>query len=177
MTQGPWQVTETISVRLFGDENPFWGSSPNGLAIAENGKRLYVANGMDNAVAQVNLGMNASSKGKGEQSEVMGFIPTGAYPGAVCVHYNELFVANIEAEGARIANNTLIPSGEPAFNAHRMMASVSRIQIPSKKRLASYTERVVRANQLFRVSLTLEPPRDEICTGSGPGPHRRTLCF
>ena len=40
------QVTETISVRLMGDENPFWGSSPNGLAIARNGKRLYVANGI-----------------------------------------------------------------------------------------------------------------------------------
>ncbi len=72
------------------------------------------------------------------------------------------FVANIEAEGARIADNTIIPSGEPAFNAHRMMASVSRIPVPSKKELAAYSKRVVRASQLFRISLTLEEPRKDI---------------
>jgi YVTN family beta-propeller protein len=157
------KVTETISVRLMGDENPFWGSSPNGLAIAGNGKKLYVANGMDNAVAVVDLGINASSKGKLEKSVVKGFIPTGAYPGALCLLYNRLlFVANIEAEGARIANETLISTGDPSFNAHHMMASFSVIPIPGNKMLAAYTERVVRASQLFRVSLTLEEPRKDI---------------
>jgi YVTN family beta-propeller protein len=156
------KVSETISVRLMGDENPFWGSSPNGLAISGNGKTLYVANGMDNAIAVVDLGSKASSKGKTESSVVAGFIPTGAYPGAVCVKGGELFVANIEAEGARIADTTLIPSGEPAYNAHRQMASVSRIYVPNKKKLAGYSERVVRANQLFRISLTMEEAREGI---------------
>jgi YVTN family beta-propeller protein len=157
------EVTETIPVRLLGDENPFWGSSPNGLAISGNGKTLYVANGMDNALAVVNLGSNASSKSKIDKSVVKGFIPTGAYPGAVCLVNNKLlFVANIEAEGARIADNTIIPSGEPAYNAHRMMASVSRIPVPGKKQLASYSERVVRASLLFRMSLSLEEPRKDI---------------
>jgi YVTN family beta-propeller protein len=156
-------VTETISVRLMGDENPFWGSSPNGLAISGNGRTLFVANGMDNAVAVVDLGVHASSKGKSEQSVVEGFIPTGAYPGAVCMPLNGLlFVANIEAEGARIANSTLISTGDPSFNAHHMMASVSRIMVPGKKKLSTYTERVVRASQLFRVSLTLEEPRKDM---------------
>ncbi|MCK4993111.1 MAG: YncE family protein, partial [Bacteroidales bacterium] len=45
------KLSETIPVRLLGDENPYWGSSPNGLAINGNGKTLYVANGMDNALA------------------------------------------------------------------------------------------------------------------------------
>ena len=156
------KVSETISVRLMGNENPFWGSSPNGLAISRNGKTLYVANGMDNAIAVVNLGSKASSKGKTECSVVAGFIPTGAYPGALCVVGGELFVANIEAEGARIANNALIPTGEPAYNAHRQMASVSRIYVPGKKMLASYSERVVKASQLFRISLTLEEAREGI---------------
>ena len=157
------EVTETIPVRLLGDENPFWGSSPNGLAISGNGKTLYVANGMDNALAVVTLGSNASSKSKIDESVVEGFIPTGAYPGAVCLANNNLlFVANIEAEGARIADNTIIPSGEPAYNAHRMMASVSRIPVPGKKQLASYSERVVRSSLLFRMSLSLEEPRKDI---------------
>jgi len=126
------EVTETIPVRLLGDENPFWGSSPNGLAISGNGKTLYVANGMDNALAVVNLGSNASSKSKIDESVVEGFIPTGAYPGAVClVNNNLLFVANIEAEGARISDSTILATGAPSFRVHRMMASVSRIPVPS----------------------------------------------
>jgi len=157
------KVTETIPVRLLGDENPFWGSSPNGLAISGNGKTLYVANGMDNALAVVGLGSNASSKSKIDESVVQGFIPTGAYPGAVClVNGRDLFVANIEAEGARIADTTIIPAGEAAYNSHRMMASVSRIPVSGKKKLAAYSERVVRANLLFRMSLSLEPPRNEM---------------
>lgn len=156
------QVTETVSVRLMGDENPFWGSSPNGLAISRNGKQLYVANGMDNAVAVVNLGEKAASKGKSALSEVAGFIPTGAYPGAISLKGNEIYVANIEAEGAWIANETLIPTGEPAYNAHHQKASVSHIYLPNKKRLEAYTERVVRASQLFRISLSLEEPREQI---------------
>ncbi len=157
------KLTETISVRLNGEENPFWGSSPNGLAISGNGKILYVANGMDNALAQVELGKNSSIKGKSESSKIKGFIPTGAYPGAVCLLHNRvLFVANIEAEGARIADSTILPDGEPAYNAHLEMASVSRIPVPSGKKLAAYSERVVRTGQLFRISLTLQSPRKDI---------------
>jgi YVTN family beta-propeller protein len=157
------KITETISVRLLGDENPFWGSSPNGLAISGKGKTLYVANGMDNALAVISLGSKASSKGKTDESVVKGFIPTGAYPGAVClVNNRDLFVANIEAEGARIADTTIIPTGEPAYNSHRMMASVSRISVPRKKQLANYSERVVRASLLFRMSLSLEDARKDM---------------
>jgi YVTN family beta-propeller protein len=156
------KVTESISVRLLGDENPFWGSSPNGLAITGNGKTLYVANGMENAIAVVNLGSLASSKGKTKESVVAGFIPTGAYPGAVCLVNRTLFVANIEAEGARIADTTLISTGDPAYNSHIMKASVSRITAPGKKALAAYSERVVRANLLFRMSLSLQEPRQDM---------------
>jgi hypothetical protein len=130
--------------------------------VANNRKRLYVANGMDNAVAVVDLGKMASTRGKLENSRVAGFIPTGAYPGAVCLKQGELFVANIEAEGARIGFENMIPDGTPAYNAHHMMASVSQIYLPGKKKLAAYTERVVRANQLFRISLSLEEPRDGV---------------
>jgi YVTN family beta-propeller protein len=161
-------VKETISVRLLGDENPFWGSSPNGLAVSGNGKTLYVANGMENAIAVVNLGNVASLKSKTVESVVQGFIPTGAYPGAVCLVNRELFVANIEAEGARIADNTILSSGDPAYNSHLMKASVSRITIPGKKALAAYSERVVKANLLFRMSLSLEEPRKDIAPVTVP---------
>jgi len=57
-------VSETISVRLGDEKNPYWGDSPNGLGISGDGKTLYVANGMDNAVAVVTLGKNASAAGR-----------------------------------------------------------------------------------------------------------------
>jgi hypothetical protein len=118
---------------------------------------------MDNALAVVKLGSRSSSKSKTEASVVKGFIPTGAYPGAVCLVNDQLlFVANIEAEGARIADTTLIPTAEPAFNAHHMMASVSRIPVPGKKQLANYSERVLRSSLLYRMTLSLEEPRKDI---------------
>jgi len=156
-------VTETISVRLLAEKNPFWGSSPNGLEVSGNGKTLFVANGMDNAVAVVKLGKNSSAKGRENESEVTGFIPTGAYPGAVCLLKNrDLFVANIEAEGARIAGSKKLSGGAPVFNSHQMMASVSRIRVPGKKTLTAFSKRVVITNQLFRISLTLETPRKNV---------------
>src|SRR5690606_847561 len=124
------EVKETISVRLGEEENPYWGDSPNGLGISGNGNTLYVANGIDNAVAVVNLGKNAANGTSKEKSTVEGFIPTGAYPGAICVLNDEyLFVANIESVGARIP---FVPEkdGKVAYNSHRQMASVSVIPIP-----------------------------------------------
>jgi len=58
-------VAETISVRLQPEINPFFGDSPNGLCLTPDGKTLYVANGMDNALAVIKLGKNASAKGSG----------------------------------------------------------------------------------------------------------------
>ena len=55
-------ISETISVRLQPEINPFFGDSPNGLCLSPDGKILYVANGMDNAIAVIELGKNATVK-------------------------------------------------------------------------------------------------------------------
>jgi YVTN family beta-propeller protein len=156
------QVTETIPVRLNGDRNPYWGDSPNGLALSKADDILYVANGMDNALAVIALGRGSSVLTGEKGSHVKGFIPTGAYPGAISVSRNgQLFVANIEAEGAHIPS---YPEGKsrPAYNSHRMMASISVIPVPGDKELKGYTRRVETSNQLFRVSLTAKMPRKEV---------------
>lgn len=153
-------ISENISVRLGEDENPYWGDSPNGLGISGDGKTLYVANGMDNAVAVVNLGKNSTSSSTFERSKIAGFIPTGAYPGAVCVYADkELIVANIEAEGARIPFASE-DSKTISYNSHKMMASFSVIPIPAKNDLAKLTERVKKSNLLFRLELTEKLPRE-----------------
>lgn len=155
-------VVETIPVRLGDEKNPYWGDSPNGLGISGDGKTLYVANGMDNAVAVVELSKNTSIKSKNSTSKVVGFIPTGAYPGAVCVTKdNRLYIPNIEAEGARIATVSE-KTGQQSYNSHRQMASVSIIPVPDNKQLARYTKQVEETNQLFRIALSKKLPRKNI---------------
>ena len=49
------EIDETISVRLQPEINPFFGDSPNGLCLSPDEKTLFVANGMDNAIAVIKL--------------------------------------------------------------------------------------------------------------------------
>jgi DNA-binding beta-propeller fold protein YncE len=164
------QLTETISVRLSPEMNPYWGDSPNGLTLSRSDHILYVANGMDNAVAVVSLGQKSSANSGEKESRVKGFIPTGAYPGAVSVSdKGKLFVANIEAEGAHIPSYQ-DGSSTPSYNSHRMMASVSVIPVPGEKELKLYTKRVEISNQLFRLALTAKMPRE--LAGPVPVPER-----
>jgi len=152
-------VTEQISVRLSPEKNSYFGDSPNGLAISAKGKTLYVANGMDNALAVVSLGILSSTNSPEIKSKVTGFIPTGAYPGGVALFRDSLlFVANIEAEGSRIPT-ILENTGHTVYNSHREMASVSVIPVPQKSQLSDYTQKVEKSNQLFRLALTDKLPR------------------
>jgi len=156
------QVTETISVRLNAGEYTYWGDSPNGLALSADNKTLFVCNGMDNALAMVALGQLSSTGSSERNSKILGFIPTGAYPGGASVSKEGIiYVANIEAAGSGIPSYTE-GSSKPKYNSHREMASISIISTPSKKELKSYTERVETANQQFRLDLTAKLPRKKV---------------
>ena len=147
-------VTDSISVRLNGRENQYIGDSPNALALSEDGKTLYVSNGMDNAVAVINIGENSSFT-------VKGFIPTEAYPAGLALQGNSLFVANLEGEGSR----TEIKNG---YNAHHEQATVSIINLPSQNELEAYTKRVIQSNLLFRTKITELLPREGIAAKPVP---------
>jgi len=155
-------ISETISVRLQPEINPFFGDSPNGLCLSPDGKILYVANGMDNALAVIKLGKNATLKASLSNSFVTGFIPTGAYPSAVCVlESGYLYVCNLEAAGARVAL-TNKGTRNPAYNSHNMLASISVIRVPGSKTLQAYTDTVIAVNNLSRATQAMEKPRESI---------------
>ena len=139
-----------IEVRLNREHNPFIGDSPNALAINADGSRLYVANGLDNAVAVVKLVSVAGMK-----NQLLGFIPTQAYPAGMMLDNNNLYVCNLEGEGARerIKNK---------YNAHHQGATVSIIPIPKDADLPALTERVEKANLQFRAKLSQLLPRENI---------------
>jgi YVTN family beta-propeller protein len=92
------EVLETIPVKLMQGNNPYFGDTPNGLSISNDGITLYVSLGMDNAIAVVELGEKASAKGENSESKISGFIPVGAYPGGIAIDESKvkIFVANIE---------------------------------------------------------------------------------
>lgn len=155
-------IAETISVRLLPESNPFFGDSPNGLCLSNDGRLLFVANGMDNALAVIKLsGKGSSVNGKGK-SQIAGFIPTGAYPSSISISKKgNLYVTNLEAIGAREGLN--YPNTENIiYNSHSMLASVSVIPVPDDELLKAYTDTVIAVNNLSRALKAREEPRMNI---------------
>ncbi|TAJ52409.1 MAG: phosphoesterase [Chitinophagaceae bacterium] len=138
------KVAETIPVGLLTKTNHLQGSSPNALELNKDNSVLYVANGMDNAVALVQLGKEAASLGKGK-TRLLGLIPTEAYPGGLKLINNTLVVTNLESDGANV-----IDEKRKARSIHNQLASVSIIPVPGAARLAQYTEEVTTLNLVNR---------------------------
>jgi YVTN family beta-propeller protein len=156
------EITETISVRLQPEINPFFGDSPNGLCLSPDEKLLYIANGMDNALAVIKLGKKASVKGTKNESRVTGFIPTGAYPTAIATNKSGyLYVSNLEGAGNSLGMNKN-SSSNIVYNTHHQLASLSVIKKPGKKALKAYTDTVIALNNLSRATLAREKPRESI---------------
>lgn len=161
------KVAEVIPVSLFNNNKDLVGDSPNALKISDDGKLLYVSNGMDNAVAVVQLGSNASATGSGK-STIKGFIPTEAYPAGMEIVNNTLYVTNIEGEGSRVNSKTLKIGGDipdtkgGAYNSHHQLATLSVIPLPNDAQLNDYTDRVRKLNLLFRAKIASLLPRKNI---------------
>lgn len=158
-------VKETISVQLISGELGFLGDTPNALATNKTGDILYVANGLDNALAVIKLGEKASKNGRGN-STITGFIPTEAYPAGIELDDKNLYVSNLEGEGARVNSNELegdVKRNEKgAFNSHRQRATLSIIPVPNDELLEKYTQTVKAQNLTFRAEIARMLPRKNI---------------
>jgi len=88
-------ASERVVETVWAKSSPadLFGASPNAMAFDPSGKRLYVANGTQNAIAVMDFG----PEDKGE-TKVIGLIPVGWFPGAVVfdTHRKQLCVANIK---------------------------------------------------------------------------------
>jgi hypothetical protein len=170
------QVVGSISTRP--DARLPFGSGANALALTQDGKTLYVANGTNNAVAVVRLGrdhVTDPAPDVPEKSSVAGFIPVGWYPGAVVLDQRErtLFVANIKGHGSLSP-----PRSRPkAFNSHDHTGSVSLIPVPDAAQLAGYTRQVEANNRLGQSLAGLEPPRPGVAARPVPERHGEPSVF
>jgi YVTN family beta-propeller protein len=153
-------VTATLDARLTPGDKGFIGDTPNALALSADGATLYVANGLDNAVAVIDI----------KNNKTKGFIPTEAYPGGLTIKDHTLLVTNLEGEGARVNVKDIKkrPSDVPvsatgnAFNSHRQLATISFIPLPDDAQLATYTDNVNQLNLIYRTQLARLLPRKNI---------------
>jgi YVTN family beta-propeller protein len=142
------RLVETICAR----QNPadLFGAQPNALTFDKSGKRLFVCNGTQNAVA-----VFAFAPGK---SRLLGLIPVGWFPGAV-VHDPErktLYVANIKGFAS---TQTLDPSEHTGYNSHQHHGSLSLVPVPSVRELAAHTA-IALANMRYPLlEEAVLPPR------------------
>ena len=118
------------------------GSTPNALALAPDGRTLFVANADDDAVAVVDL------SGDLRGARTRGFVPSGWYPAALALAADgkTLWVAN--AKGGWSWSNavggpdpTKKADGKPWKKTRTIPGSVSRVEVPAPGALGALTAR------------------------------------
>ena len=121
------RLVETICAR----QNPsdVFGAQPNALAFDGSGKRLFVCNGTQNAVAVIQFRPGAS--------KLLGLVPVGWFPGAVAFDQKRqtICVANIKG----LSPGHPRESGRLEFNSQEWNGSLSLVPAPSTRQLAAFT--------------------------------------
>jgi len=127
---GKDEVVESICAR----QNPgdLFGAQPDALAFDPAGKRLYVCNGTQNAVAVFQFEPGAS--------QMLGLIPVGWFPAGLVfdAKRGQICVANLKDIAAQPQPAGLGASGL-GFNTHQYAGSLSLVPVPSKSKLAADT--------------------------------------
>jgi YVTN family beta-propeller protein len=142
------RVTETLCARQTPAD--LFGAQPNALAFDKPGKRLFVCNGTQNAVAVFDFDPG--------QSKLLGLIPVGWFPGAV-VHdprRKALYVANLKGVASTI---TLNPNERAGYNSHQYRGSLSLVKVPSAGDLAAYTSAALANMRYPLLQEAALPPR------------------
>ena len=149
---GSDQVVEKIFARQ--NASDLFGAQPNALAFDETGRRLFVCNGTQNAVAVVKFQPEANA------SAVVGLIPTGWFPGAVHVDHSrrKLCVANIRGIGSWHA---LKPGDKAKFSNKDFAGTLSMVPLPSDSALAGMTATALLNMRYPKLAEALLPPRPD----------------
>ena len=144
------KIVETISMRQ-SPGDPF-GAQPNALAFDRSGKKLFVCNGTQNAVAVVQFQPGAS--------KLLGLIPVGWFPGAIAydARAKKICVANLQDIAA-----TTEPARSDAtgfgFTTHQYCGSLSLVSVPSKRELAAFTQTALANLRYPLLAQSKLPPR------------------
>jgi DNA-binding beta-propeller fold protein YncE len=133
-----------------------WGCAPNALAFSADGEQLYVANGIQNAIAILEF----EPQERGE-SKLLGLLPVGWFPGAVVLdaQRKQLLVANIKGLPEKPKKQG---DGNEGFNSHHYSGSLTLAPLPeSPEQLGALSERVMRNLRYDAVAQSQLPPRPD----------------
>ncbi|MDB6058722.1 MAG: phosphoesterase [Verrucomicrobiales bacterium] len=134
---------EIISTSLYPDSPE--GSTPDALALAPDGKTLFVANADNNNVAVVDIS-------NPEASIVNGFIPSGWYPTALAVGPDNktLYIGNGKGQHSR-ANYPPKADGQRTtqgvhfdYIGHTVEGSIEIVERPTPEQMRDFTAQVQR---------------------------------
>jgi DNA-binding beta-propeller fold protein YncE len=145
------KIVETICAR----QNPgdLFGAQPNALAFDKSGKKLFVCNGTQNAIAVFQF--------KPGESKLLGLIPVGWFPGAIAFDARDkkILVANIK----QISNQTeKAKLGATGFghNTKQYAGSLSLVPVPSKSELEKFTHIALADLRYPLLAEAKLPPRE-----------------
>jgi DNA-binding beta-propeller fold protein YncE len=143
-------VVETICTRQ--NAADLFGAQPNALAFDRSGRRLYVCNGTQNAVAVFHF--------EPGDSELLGLIPVGWFPGAIACdsRAGKIYVANIKGFPTRMQRAGQGAQGM-GFSTKQYTGSLSLAPIPSDRELAQLTQTARDDMRYPLVAQALLPPR------------------
>ena len=130
-------VVETVWTR----QSPadLFGASPNTMAFDSSGRRLFVCNGTQNAVAVIEFRPGAS--------KLLGLVPAGWYPAALAydARRDTLHIANLKGTGDTFRvtpqkGTNASPAFAQAFNSRQHHGSLSITPVPGAKDLQRLTQ-------------------------------------
>ncbi|MBI4625388.1 MAG: beta-propeller fold lactonase family protein [Verrucomicrobia bacterium] len=129
-------VIETIWVKP--KPSDLFGASPNALVFDPSGRRLYVANGTQNAIAVVKFDP------AGRESKLEGLIPVGWFPGALVFDARRGTIGAANIKGLPEAKRPQSGTGALGFNSHHYSGSLSLVPVPAARDLPKLSETVWR---------------------------------
>jgi YVTN family beta-propeller protein len=147
-------AADRVVEKIWARQTPadLFGAQPNAVAFDASGKRLYVCNGTQNAVAVVQF------EPEDNASRLIGLIPAGWFPGAICFDAarKTLSVANIKGVGALKE----FKPGEPVkLGSKDFFGTVLLVPMPSETELAVLTETALQNMRYPRLAAAVLPPR------------------
>ncbi len=138
-----------------------FGASPNAVQFSADGKRLYVCNGTQNAVAVFKW--DPEEKG---DTILEGMIPVGWFPGAIVVDQKRKRICVANIKGLPLAPKK--KGDTQGFNSHHYHGSVSMIDLPDSKSLAMLSERVAKNMRAGSIAATALPARENMAPRAIP---------
>ena len=146
------KIVETICARQ-NPGDPF-GAQPNALAFDKSGKKLFVCNGTQNAVAVFQF--------KPGESKLLGLIPAGWFPGAIAfdARRKQICVANIKNIGEKKETPRKGLGNALGFNSKQYNGSLSLVPVPSEKELATFTQTALADLRYPLLALAKLPARE-----------------